>query len=69
MAGGEPWTERQRAYSRAEYQRLYATGHRIASTNVDVPDDVTILSRDPSPCFNCGTQADLPCRHQPWMAN
>jgi hypothetical protein len=32
--------------------------------HLEIPDDVVVLDREPSPCFNCGARDG--CRHRPW---
>lgn len=59
------WTSAQRRVSRAEYARLYATGHRHKAAHVDVPADVTVMERDPFPCGYCASRDG--CKHRPWL--
>ena len=62
------WTEAERRASRNEYARLYQTGHQHrASHVVEIPADIIVLERDPSPCGFCGVRGDVPCRHRPWV--
>jgi hypothetical protein len=62
------WNDREARWARAYRERNYrsTSPHRnTASIPVDVPDDITVLTRDPSPCFKCGEKDG--CRHRPWM--
>lgn len=56
----------RRRYAKRHYSTGTPWSHAV-NTQVVIPADLVILDRDPSPCFNCGVRADLPCRHRPWM--
>jgi hypothetical protein len=58
------WTAAQRRQKRREYDRLYRSGETATGRNprIVVPTDVTVLDRDPSPCFRCGEREG--CRHR-----
>jgi hypothetical protein len=58
------WTPQKRRAHRSTYARTIAatmpTFNRVV--DADVSDDVTVLERDPAPCFRCAV-ADG-CRHR-----
>jgi hypothetical protein len=62
------WNDREARWAREYRRRNYLSTSKhnnCASLAVDVPDDITVLTRDPSPCFMCGVRGG--CRHRPWM--
>ncbi len=52
------------AQSRAKYARLYKSPHRATFDIVNIPADITVLTRDPAPCGFCGSAGV--CRHRPY---
>lgn len=51
-----------RLFRQRNYRCIVPRGWRPPS--VEVPADVVILDRDPSPCWMCETRADVGCRHR-----
>jgi hypothetical protein len=63
-------TEAELRARRRKYDRLYKascpSGVRVTDARILIPDDITVLTRDPFPCGYCGKRE--PCRHRPWEA-
>jgi hypothetical protein len=55
----------QRRYYARHYAATYGPGVREHSHTGQrvIPENVTILTRDPAPCFRCATNGG--CKHRP----
>jgi hypothetical protein len=55
------------AHDRRFRERWHSHPSMNNVVHLDIPADVVVLDREPSPCGWCGVRGDVPCRHKPWM--
>lgn len=56
------YTAADRRYKQDNYRCIVPRGFRRPPPNI--PDNILVLDRDPSPCFLCGEREG--CRHRRW---